>query len=278
MSRPIDRQAEARRMTPVIPAIVLTCQKYVPLAEHMIDRYAAVWPDHPFVFRLPEGSVARETALRHPGRVTLVPTAEGEGRGRFRAAVLGLLEGLADDAWIYWCIDDKYVTWLDRAAAADVVRAVRSVTDPGICGLCFARARKLFDPAHISTEQLRIGRQTFLRRTSYSQIWLHQFLRVRVLRDLFGGFPDVIASAKEMDALLLARTLPADQRLYVLDHNAVVFGESTSRGVLTANCAASLRRGRGLPAGFPVGTERLVVGRNPALMRRITRAIGRLRA
>jgi|688.fasta_scaffold171172_3 hypothetical protein len=265
-------------MTPDIPAIVLTCQKYVPLAEHMIDRYAAVWPDHPFVFRLPDGSAAREMALRHPGRVTLVPTAEGEGRGRFRAAVLGLLDGLADDAWIYWCIDDKYVMWLDRRAADGVVQAVRSVTDPGICGLCFARARKLFDPAHISTEQLRIGRQTFLRRTSYSQIWLHQFLRVRVLRDLFAGFPEVIESAKEMDALHLARTLPADQRLYVLDHNAVVFGESTSRGVLTANCAASLRRGRGLPAGFPVGTKRLVVGRKPTLMHRIARALGGLRA
>ena len=259
-----------------IPAIVLTCQKYVPLAEHMIDRYAAVWPDHPFVFRLPDGAAAREMAPRHTGRVELVPTAEGEGRGRFRAAVLGLLEGLADDAWVYWCIDDKYAMWLDRRAADGVVQAVRAVTDPGICGLSFARARKLFDPAHVSTERLRIGRQTFIRRTSYAQIWLHQFLRVRVLRDLFTSFPEVIESAKEMDTLLLARTLPADQRLYVLDHNAVVFGESTSRGVLTANCAASLSRGRGLPAGFTVGRQRLVVGRKPSLVRRMARALGGL--
>lgn len=265
-------------MTPLIPAIVLTCQKYVPLAEHMIDRYDAVWPDHPFVFRLPDGSAAREMAPRHPGRVTLVSTAEGEGRGRFRAAVLGLLDGIADDAWVYWCIDDKYVAWLDRTAADAVVQAVRTVADPAICGLSFARARKLFDPAHLSTEKLRIGRQTFLRRAAYSQIWLHQFLRARVLRDLFRSFPEVIESAKEMDALHQARTLPADQRLYVLDHNAAVFGESTSRGVLTANCAASLRRGRGLPAGFPVGTERLVVGRKPPLIRRLARALSGLRA
>ena len=165
-------------MTPSpIPAIVLTCQKYVPLAEHMIDRYAAVWPDHPFVFRLPDGAAARKMAPRHPDRVELMPTAEGEGRGRFRAAVLGLLEGLADDTWVYWCIDDKYVMWLDRRAADGVVQAVRNVTDPRICGLCFARTRKLFDSAHVSPERLRIGRQTFLRRTSYAQIWLHQFLR-----------------------------------------------------------------------------------------------------
>lgn len=261
-------------MTRHIPAVVLTCQKYVPLAEHMIDRYAAVWPDHPFVFRLPDGSAAREMAVRHQGRVELVATDEGEGRGRFRAAVLGLLEGLADDAWVYWCIDDKYVTWLDRAAADEVVQAVRTVTDPAICGLSFARARKLFDPAHVSAEQLRIGRQTFLLRTSYSQIWLHQFLRARVLRNLFSGFPAVIESAKDMDALHRARALPADQRLYVLERNAVVFGESTSRGVLTANCAASLRLGRGLPAGFAVGRQQLTVGSKPSLACRIARLLG----
>ncbi|MEY3205575.1 MAG: hypothetical protein RLZZ21_1906 [Planctomycetota bacterium] len=262
-------------MTPSsIPAIVLTCQKYVPLAEHMIDRYAAVWPDHPFVFRLPDGAAARTMAPRHPGRVELVPTAEGEGRGRFRAAVLGLLEGLADDAWVYWCIDDKYVMWLDRRAADGVVQAVRNVTDPRICGLCFARTRKLFDSAHVSPERLQISRQTFLRRTSYAQIWLHQFLRVRVLRDLFMGFPEVIESAKEMDALHRAKALPTDQWLYVLDHNAVVFGESTSRGVLTANCAASLSRGRGLPAGFSVSRQRLVVGKKPSWIQRMARALG----
>lgn len=154
------------------------------------------------------------------------------------------------------------------------MQALRTVTDPDICGLSFARARKLFDPAHVSSEQLRIGRQTFVRRTSYAQIWLHQFLRVRVLRDLFAGFPEVIGSAKEMDALHRAQALPGDKRLYVLDHNAVVFGESTSRGVLTANCAASLGRSRGLPAGFAVGRQRLVVGRKPSWMHRILRGLG----
>ena len=65
----------------------------------------------------PDGAAAREMAPRHPRRVELVPTDEGEGRALFRAAVLGLLDGLADDARVYWCIDDRYVMWLDHAAA-----------------------------------------------------------------------------------------------------------------------------------------------------------------
>ena len=39
-----------------IPAIVLSCQRYAPLAEHMIDAYASLWPEHPFLFRLPDGA------------------------------------------------------------------------------------------------------------------------------------------------------------------------------------------------------------------------------
>ena len=76
-----------------------------------------------------------------------------------------------------------------------------------------------------------------------------------------------------MDDLLLARMLPPDQQLYVLERNAVVFGESTSRGMLTANCAASLSRGRGLPEGFTVSRQRLVVGRRPTLAGRLLDAI-----
>jgi hypothetical protein len=59
----------------------------------------------------------------------------------------------------------------------------------------------------------------------------------------------------------------------VLDRNAVVFGESTSRGRLTANCAASMRRGRGLPEGFEVDRRRMFIGRRPSLLRRAVGAV-----
>jgi hypothetical protein len=44
--------------------------------------------------------------------------------------------------------------------------------------------------------------------------------------------------------------------------------------VLTANCAASLSRGRGLPAGFSVSRQRLVVGKKPSWIQRMARALG----
>jgi len=256
-----------------IPAIVMTCQRYMPIAEHMIDSYATAWPGHPFRFRLPDGEAARELAGRRGGCVELVPTEEGEGRGRFRAAVVGLLAGIPDDGWVYWCIDDKYVAWLDSATAGAVVKRAMRITDPGVAGLSFARARHL-DGVRRTGEQFVIGGLAFDRRFDYRQIWLHQLLRAKVLRSLFEGFPERIGSAKEMDALHRAARLPDGQRLYVLDRNAVVFGESTIGGRLTSNCAASMRRGRGIPGGFEIDRRRLVIGRKPSMIVRLKRLAG----
>lgn len=259
-------------MTAPLPAIVLTCQKHVPIAEHMIEAYGRLWPGHPLRFRIPDGSAARPMAARHPGLVELVPTHEGEGRGRFRAAVFGLLAGLDDDAWVWWCIDDKYPLWLDVAAARDAIEAATRHAPPEVCGLSIVRARSL--AALHDAAPLRLAGRDWLRRHDYRQTWLHQLVRVKVLRTLFGGFPEVIAAAKQMDDLHRRATLPDDQRLYAISRNALVLGESTSGGRLLKGCADGLRRGRGIPAGFEVDPRDVVIGRRPGLWPRLQSAVG----
>jgi hypothetical protein len=261
--------------TPRIPAIVLTCQKYIPLAAHMMDCYRTHWPHHPFVFRLPQGSAAESLAQLHPNSVSLHPTEEGEGRGRFKASVLGLLAGVDDEDWVYWCLDDKYVTRMNVSVARRLARALPQVAGD-VAGLSFARARSLMNPENLAPEEaLQIQGMQFLRRLSYTQIWLHQFLRAKVLRHLFGGFPDVVANAKDMDELINHAQLPDDHRLYVISRNAVQFGESTTRGKITANCAASLRSRGGIPVGFETSEQSIFIGRLPTWRERFAGMLGR---
>jgi hypothetical protein len=260
----VASQAEGG-MTARIPAIVLTCQRHAPLTEHMIDTYEEVWPDHPFLFRLPDGTATREVAARRPNVVELVATAEGEARGRFRAAVLGLLADLDDEAWVYWCIDDKYPIWVDLPVVRCIAGALEA--EPiSVAGLSFARRSSW---KYGDSGRHRLGDLTFHRRTDYKRIWLHKFLRAKVLRRLFEGFPEVISSAKEMDVLHSQCVLPSDHARYEIDLNAAVFGESTHRGLITANCAESLRRHRGIPEGFAVSPRRLVIGRRPTWFARL---------
>ncbi len=259
--------------TSKIPAIVLTCQKYIPLAAHMMDCYQSLWPDHPFVFRLPQGSAAETLAKHRPNAVSLHPTEEGEGRGRFKASVLGLLAGVDDEDWVYWCLDDKYVTRMNVSVARRVARALPQVA-PNVAGLSFARARSLMNPENLAPdESIQINGMQFLRRNSYAQIWLHQFLRAKVLRHLFAGFPDVVPNAKDMDELINRADLPDDHRLFVISRNAVQFGESTSRGKITANCAKSLRTRGEIPAGFETSEQSIFIGQLPTFRERFAKML-----
>ena len=65
-----------------LPAIVLTCDRYRPFAEHMIKRYDAVWPTHPFAFHVPYQRRPLEG-----GRVVSCPAPEP-----IRGTVLALLD------------------------------------------------------------------------------------------------------------------------------------------------------------------------------------------
>jgi hypothetical protein len=189
--------------------------------------------------------------------------------------VLGLLEGIHDDTWVYWCIDEKYVDWIDVPMAQSVVEMVSSIDDPACSGISFARARHLERRAHGDDAPFTWRHLTLTRRSDYRQIWLHQFLRAKVLRTLFSGFPEVVSAAKQMDALHRGAQLPDDHRLYVLDRNAVVFGESTVAGRLTANCAASMRSRRGVPCGFEVDSAWVMIGQRPTRTGRIAHALRR---
>ena len=90
-----------------------------------------------------------------------------------------------------------------------------------------------------------------LRRRDYSQIWIHQFLRIKVLRELLLPLPETVPAANVLDPLNDRLALPTDHQLYVVETNLSVFGESTVGGRITGNCATSFEAlGLGVPRGF----------------------------
>lgn len=213
-------------------ALILTYDNNRRLTEHMIYKYRQVWPDHPFVFHVPyqinDGHGERNCRfLKSPADI--------------KGTVLTLLSGLDRDEWIYWCIDDKYPIDLDLAGVKSVYSLVRGIDDSDVSGIMFCRPRKLQDNKYLTGKVLK-GADGIkcLERSRYDAIWIHQFLRVKVLKHLFESFPDVIPSAKIMDELKYQIKKPADHRLFVVSRNMAVFGESASRGVLTKNCYHSL--------------------------------------
>lgn len=213
-------------------AIVLSCDRYRAVTEHMILQYETLWPDHPFLFRIPYQELYAPDTARREYRPCPVD---------IKGTMLELLRDLGDEDWIYWCSDDKYPVALDVPRIAALSRALSHAPIASVSGVLFCRCRHLLDRNFLTGARIHDHDGfVYLRRKDYSQIWIHQFLRVKVLRHLFERFPDVIERPKDMDRLKSAIALPASHPLFVTAHCLAVFGESTSRGYLTANCYRSM--------------------------------------
>ncbi len=215
-------------------AIVLSCDRYHPFANHMIARYGAIWRNHPFTFRIP-WQLNQPTAEWGPTE----PIQTGPG---IRETVLGLLEDISDDTFVYWCIDDKFPIWLDAAAISAAHAFLLSDSAKHIDALLLHRAGNHCKAKNLLTTKTTLSEGiTAIERANYKHIWLHQFTRAKVLRHLFSAFPEVLFAAKKMDSLKNQIAKPLDHRLYVSEHSYCLFHESTSRGKITRNCLDSFQ-------------------------------------
>src|SRR5436305_627083 len=113
-------------------AIVLTCDRYRAITEHMMLKYGELWPDHPFVFRIPY----QELGGNAIDRCEFVKTPSA-----IRATALELIAGLEDDEWVYWCVDDKYPIELALPKIREFVAAIQDLADAS--GLLFCRSKAL---------------------------------------------------------------------------------------------------------------------------------------
>lgn len=213
-------------------AIVLTCDRYRALTDHMILKYEELWPDHPFVFRIPYQKLAGPPNSRRD----YVKTSP-----EIRATTLELLADLDDNEWIYWCVDDKYPIELVLPKIRTFLGDTQQLA--GADGILFCRCKALLrraDETLFPAERANSSGDIYLERRGWNQIWIHQLLRVKVLRHLFSEMPAEIASAKLMDHLKDDIPKPSDFRLYVTKENFAVFGESTHKGTINQNCYDSI--------------------------------------
>lgn len=227
-----------------VKAIVLTYDKNRALTDHMIFKYNQLWPNHPFQFRVAYQDLA-PTMATDTTEYKKTPFA-------IKPTILSLLDDLDDDELIYWCIDDKYPIKLDVPSIERMYQWLSRKESSAISGVLFCRCRKNWTGQHLTGRTIvDDAKNIYLESKNYYQIWIHQFLRVKVLRYLFESFPDEIPYAKIMDKYKNKITKPSSHQLFVSSRNLAVFGESTSRGIVTRNCYSSiLECGLPLPAWY----------------------------
>lgn len=217
-------------------ALVLTYDKYRPITDHMHARYEKLWPNNSFIFQIPYQNLKSNTA-QNINNIHTPPD--------IKSTIFNLLKDLDDDEWVYWCIDDKYPISFNLDRINQINEWVTTLSDTEISGILFCRCRSLLRPEYLTGKTITDNKGlVFLERKGYEQIWIHQYLRVKVIRHMFSKFPDVIPYAKAMDGFKDIITKPTKHRLYVSQSNYAVFGESTKRGKLTQNCYESMKQNK----------------------------------
>jgi len=238
-------------------AIVLTFDRHRAIAQHLMLQYQRLWPDHPFRFRIPYQQ------LRGPNteRAEYI-----ESPPEIPATVLRLIEDIEDEEWVYWCSDDKYPIRLIVEKVKELLNYALTASE--ISGLLFCRTRVTLDRPELSlhpNQRVTPAGDILLERKAWYQIWIHQFLRAKVLRFLFSHLPAQVPSAKALDGLKNRIEKPEDYHLFVTQQNFAVFGESTKRGAITRNCLESIARTDiELPEWFRRSNgERITMGQLP---------------
>jgi hypothetical protein len=233
MSRFIEQSAQECYSAKVrIKAIVLSYDRNRALTEHMIRQYARVWPSHPFVFHVPFQELRGEESERTHYVQTPAP---------IKATVMKLIVDLADEEWIYWCMDDRYPIQLVTDKIERMIS--QALTSDKMDGLLFCRCRSLLlkpKQTLYQREHVDADGTVYFQRRGWRQIWIHQLMRVKVLRHLFTHLPDELPNANAMDKLKHDVPMPKEFRLFVTKENYAVFGESTRRGRITQNCYDSM--------------------------------------
>jgi hypothetical protein len=226
-----------------IKVVTLTFDQNRPFFENMLMSYQELLPGQGLDFCLPyqtDDSVAEGQTVR------LMKTDPG-----IRATVLSQLRGLDDSDWIYWATDDRFLVGANLTVFERVRQMIQKGTFEDFDGVLLNSKHSQMGKVNPSQLELGIGSDaiTFDLREDLLTIWLHQFLRVWVLRVIFEAMPEELNQAKLMDTYVrqLEEKLLV-RRLQTRD-DFLVFQESLSRGIPTREGVRALRsRNLGVPA------------------------------
>jgi hypothetical protein len=184
-------------------AIVLSCDRYHKITNHMITTYQDLWPSNKLKFVIPYNEKYPQFLEDNWGdKVEFIKTPV-----EFKETINGLLKDVDDDEWIFWATDDSYLVDLDEDRANNAYDFVSSITYQWQHQFCRAKViKKMFD---CLDEPDYPKQMDYMQKESSSD-----------------SFWDMINVGK----------------WYVCEHNSVIMAEPTSRGKLTRNGVESFEK------------------------------------
>ena len=241
-------------------AIVLTCDRYHEITNHMLKTYQELWTTNNLIFRIPwNNNFPKFIADEWGDKVEFVKTPV-----EFKPTIEGLLSDIEDDEWIYWATDDSYLVEINQQAADLVREFVEVNTNDNIWSVIFYNGQ--YDISHRTVnfnEYLQYKGLKLCHKNKITYQWQHQFCRSKVIKTMFDCL-DEPEFPKQMDHMQKEEKSKSFWNLIekgmwlVTENNSVVMAEPTTRGKLTKNGYESFKNyGLEIPSQFEVSDVRI---------------------
>ena len=165
-------------------SIVLTFDRQLEVANLVVESYNRLWPGCPLVFRIPYQERPVSDLFR-ASNICFVKTPVA-----IRATMEHLLQGCADDEFVYWCVDDRFPVRIldpDTLHVAYDVRCPRAASPSTPFEWARLSRTAIEQGAQDETRPLVIGKARFFPQRANMQLgfYMPQFIRARVLREYF---------------------------------------------------------------------------------------------
>ena len=158
--------------------IILSFDDWAPFVDLLLHKYSQLWPDYPIIFRIPYNTTLPYFANKYKN-IQFVKTSK-----EFIPTIQALLDGIGDNQFIYWAIDDTYpiiitkpsvltgcVNYLQNAPSyVDAIRLMTSELDV-----------QFKEPSIIVNNEIFKFRTPF----AFRWFWSHHFVKAKIIRSLF---------------------------------------------------------------------------------------------
>lgn len=215
-----------------IRGIMLTYDPQLGLAQLAHKRYAALWPTSPIRFRVPINGDSGGSARAYFEQQTNCELVRCGPR--INETMLALLDGLDDDEWIFWCIDDRYPTWMEPKRA-DAIVADLGRLPPEVEQVKFLHWHEQLDDRVLTLGGERFRVQCGADR--YWGFWHHHLAKPRILKNVL-LHPSLPADANinQIQDVLLHRVSECFHGIALVPETALLrLAEPLVDGVLTTN-------------------------------------------
>ena len=194
--------------------------------------YYKLWPENPFKFVIPYNDKAPYFIKEKFGdNIRFIKTPKS-----IRETMDVLLSQYDNNTWVYWCIDDKYVTNIKITNHHHCMSMIENIKDKSVCSISLCKTNKTKKGAMFITDKY-CGRYNM---SDKKQFWAHKFVRIKLLKEFFKNVPKELVLAKSMDNIL--RKFSTEYKFYTSDYNCISFGESTKGGRATRGFIKSMHK------------------------------------